>query len=113
MGSLPKNVVRGAEFLDENLPGWEKKIDLETLDLSSTCGCVLGQQLRTGQADRRYDRMRKRLGLNDRQADLLGFNLYGTQRYSNLTAAWRRLIAARQSGASTTSGSAATEKTDV
>lgn len=36
-------VQRGAELLDEKLPGWERKIDLGTLEISNPCLCVLGQ----------------------------------------------------------------------
>jgi hypothetical protein len=36
-------VNRGVEFLDEHLPGWVEKIDLDTLDLAVPCMCVLGQ----------------------------------------------------------------------
>lgn len=36
-------VVAGACWLDAKLPGWEKKIDLGSLDLGNTCRCILGQ----------------------------------------------------------------------
>jgi hypothetical protein len=36
-------VARGAALLDEKLPGWHERIDLEILDLSETSVCVLGQ----------------------------------------------------------------------
>lgn len=36
-------VAKGAAELDRILPGWELKIDLDSLYLSSTCNCVLGQ----------------------------------------------------------------------
>lgn len=41
-----KEVAAGAEWLDENFPGWEWKIDLETLDMANCRECVLGQSLR-------------------------------------------------------------------
>jgi hypothetical protein len=31
------------ELLDENVPGWERRVDLRTLDLSSCTECVVGQ----------------------------------------------------------------------
>lgn len=34
---------RGAELLDQEVPDWYKKIDLEELVLSKPCKCVLGQ----------------------------------------------------------------------
>jgi hypothetical protein len=36
-------VERGAALLDAQSPGWEKKIDPGTLDISSIDNCVLGQ----------------------------------------------------------------------
>lgn len=38
-----ENVARGAAFLDQRYPGWEDRIDLGTLTLSSCTQCVLGQ----------------------------------------------------------------------
>lgn len=36
-------VAKGAQFLDEKLPGWHKQLDLETLELASCENCVCGQ----------------------------------------------------------------------
>lgn len=36
-------VAKGAAELDRILSGWERKIDLAKLELSSKCRCVLGQ----------------------------------------------------------------------
>ena len=36
-------VKNGATFLDATVPGWYKKIDLEILEISSTCCCIIGQ----------------------------------------------------------------------
>lgn len=36
-------VARGAAYLDETRPGWAARIDTETLNMSSTTDCVLGQ----------------------------------------------------------------------
>jgi hypothetical protein len=41
--SVKERVERGAKLLDEHRPGWELKIDLQALDLSSCDRCVLGQ----------------------------------------------------------------------
>lgn len=41
--SIAENVASGMDLLDEEYPGWEELIDLDTLDLSSDCGCILGQ----------------------------------------------------------------------
>ena len=34
---------KGAELLDQHMPGWEDQIDLATLDGVSTNDCILGQ----------------------------------------------------------------------
>ncbi len=38
-------VKRGIYWLDENHPGWEKKIDLDTFDISECSSCVVGQAI--------------------------------------------------------------------
>jgi hypothetical protein len=38
-----QDVAKGAAWLDENRPGWEFKLDLAELNLSSAQTCVLGQ----------------------------------------------------------------------
>lgn len=41
--SVKQRVERGARWLDENFPGWEGRIDLDTLELSSSEQCICGQ----------------------------------------------------------------------
>ncbi len=38
-----ERVERGAKLLDAKQPGWREKVDPETLEIRSECGCVLGQ----------------------------------------------------------------------
>ena len=38
-----QRVQAGAEWLDEEWPGWETMVDQSTLRLSDICNCVLGQ----------------------------------------------------------------------
>jgi len=40
--TVEARVARGAEWLDEQEPGWERRIDLAALDLEDGCRCVLG-----------------------------------------------------------------------
>lgn len=40
-----EEVAAGAQWLDENFPGWEREIDLGTLNLNSCQNCVCGQAL--------------------------------------------------------------------
>lgn len=37
-------IHRGAQWLDDNYPGWREHVDLATLDMSSDVRCILGQQ---------------------------------------------------------------------
>ncbi len=37
------HVQRGAQWLDERVPDWETRIDLETLNIDDGTVCVLGQ----------------------------------------------------------------------
>lgn len=39
----PRTVQQGAVFLDRNLPGWERYINLDELSMTSPWGCVLAQ----------------------------------------------------------------------
>ena len=97
MTALPKNVERGAELLDRELPGWDERIDLDRLDLGSTCNCIVGQ-LNPAQAHlkhRRYDKGIAALGVENAPAKY-GFNVWGQQRFESLTNAWKRLIAGRR-----------------
>jgi hypothetical protein len=41
-----KEVAAGAAWLDENFPGWEREIDLGTLDMNDCQACICGQSLR-------------------------------------------------------------------
>ena|SRR6202035_5026009 len=40
---ISPRALRGALYLDEHHPGWAKKINLETFDISSITDCVVGQ----------------------------------------------------------------------
>lgn len=41
--TVEARVARGAAWLDSVHPGWERRIDLASLDLADGCRCVLGQ----------------------------------------------------------------------
>jgi len=38
-----QQIAKGASLLDEKWPGWENVISLDTLDIGSSCDCVIGQ----------------------------------------------------------------------
>lgn len=41
--SAASRAERGAKWLDENFPGWEGRLDVATLDISSGENCICGQ----------------------------------------------------------------------
>jgi hypothetical protein len=41
--TIEERVLNGAAALDRTTPGWESKVNIETLDMKSTTKCVLGQ----------------------------------------------------------------------
>lgn len=38
-----KVVARGAKSLDKRMPGWHRKVAITSLNMGSSCSCVLGQ----------------------------------------------------------------------
>lgn len=40
---LHANITRGMEFLDEYMPNWRAKVEVDSLNLGEPCRCVLGQ----------------------------------------------------------------------
>jgi len=42
-GKYAERIERGAAFLDEKVPGWREKIDLDKLDIRASSHCVVGQ----------------------------------------------------------------------
>ena len=47
-----EKVTRGAKWLDKHFPGWEREIDLTTLNLNCCTACICGQSLRKYVVDR-------------------------------------------------------------
>ena len=88
-------VLKGVRFLNREYgKSWKKKINLKTLDLNSTCDCVLGQTLPyTGKPllSSSYTAHRELLHLSSRQAYEYGFDAY--VKYRPLTAAWEKELA--------------------
>lgn len=41
--TIEQRVANGAAWLDENRPGWLGDIDVNRIDISSGCNCILGQ----------------------------------------------------------------------
>lgn len=85
-----QEIEKGAEFLDERAPGWEKKIKPDTLNLGSGCDCILGQVFGD------YTKGWKKLKLDtvEKRADL-GFTLTDAGPFSLLTREWLAYLANR------------------
>ncbi len=88
MARLPASVLRGAELLDERLPGWPHHVDADKLDLAHSCNCPLGQIFGD------YDDGIEILGLE--KPERFGFHLAGRQTFAYLTEAWQRATRQRQ-----------------
>lgn len=85
---LPPNVGRGVALLDEHNPDWREHVDSHSLNMSSSCGCVLGQVYGS------YDAGLAALGMSEfgSEPSRFGFFTWGRQRWWHLEAAWRKAI---------------------
>lgn len=88
--SAKTRVANGARWLDENFPGWEARINLDSLNLSDSCDCICGQvfekQARRSRSDDVYDGFsfaRKNLfsEANSWITDLVGIETVGVRRW--------------------------------
>lgn len=102
--SIEARVARGVALLDERLPSWDERIDLDRLDLHSSCNCILGQEFANhedvdGETWTGYDAAQSAL-LNHADPTEYGFDLTGREAASfpALTSEWKRLILARRGG---------------
>lgn len=98
MNTITDRVAAGATWLDEHRPGWVDRIDLDTLELSDTCNCVLGQEYGGYWLDLDAGVV---AGVGKpRDAVKLGFASSGTFEdplsYASLTQAWRDYIVDRR-----------------
>lgn len=108
--SFQRKVARGARLLDEEYPGWHKKVDSESLLMQDGNACILGQTFKDAVGtydDDGYDAGRKALELSeDEKADFnvfaYGFDAldagpYGSSRdaYDKLAFHWRGQIGKR------------------
>lgn len=99
--SVAERVAAGAAWLDQNRPGWDDRIDLTRLILSSPCQCILGQ------LDGDYDQVPE-IASGEIDPLALGFNAdprsAGTGRWSErvvddflaLESEWKRVINVRR-----------------
>lgn len=80
MSGIAERVAAGAALLDERQPGWWQRINLDSLDLGSCVGCILGQlYARAGLVHRDktncpYFLGLRALELTEHDGDLYGFD---------------------------------------
>jgi hypothetical protein len=109
---IQANVNRGMALLDAQYPGWDAKVDVDTLALGSCANCVLGQLVGAGVVDTgsyvvmdfsRYTVGRDALRLTTQAAEFHGFTLTtvgrgaaGPKAWLDLTNCWKAAILARR-----------------
>lgn len=107
-----KEVLAGSAWLDENFPGWEREIDLGTLDLMSCEDCICGQSLRKQAKENHwnsgYDYALDELGNSIAWAENHGFTIInkpgGVNAWRKTEAIWRELIKERFSSGNLSDG---------
>ena len=111
MTAVAERVARGTALLDERMPGWDKRIDLAALNISSACGCILGQ-LAEDKAGGYWPDIASQFGVTPWGSDAdYGFNAakadeedsedeadaFESDDYAGLESEWRALITERRS----------------
>jgi hypothetical protein len=95
--TIAGRVARGAALLDEMKPGWDARVDLAELDLSSCRQCVVGQLFGEEFGRWPYETGLRALGIPFFGEDEYGFEKEATgEEYAALTAEWRRVVTARR-----------------
>lgn len=95
--TIAERVAAGAQWLNDNVPDWWQRIDLDRLDVRSECRCVLGQIYG------HYSVAPKTAWWSDPDhgygkwlADWRGFDTATDDEVEALTAEWRRVIEAHR-----------------
>jgi len=99
MSTLAHNVHRGAQLLDEKMPVWFQKIDLDKLCMSDGTVCVLGQLFAEQGGRVMVDGFTFGMDLldwSDEEGGLHGFSLYGNNGdWQELDRLWMAEVKAR------------------
>lgn len=78
--------MAGVAFLNVVKPNWLKKIKLDKLDLHHPNVCVIGEV--TGN----YGEGISKMGIDDEQAEVLGFYSSDEEEYPTLTKTWKKVL---------------------
>lgn len=95
MTEIEERVRRGAELMDEKMPGWFLRVDLDSLDMASPCRCVLGQ-LNGNFFDSAALLWNEAQGDAMTNSRLHGFNLIAGSSCESLESAWKSEIRRRR-----------------
>lgn len=90
MLDIEQRVDRGARLLDQHLPGWYERINVDALQMQNSCRCILGQ-LHGGN----YTRGRVELGIVAGESSQYGFNA-SQMLYERLKDLWIKEIELRR-----------------
>lgn len=93
MDTLEQRAQAGAEFLDENIPGWEERVNPNRLIMNDCLSCVLGQLY--GDFDVALDELDMTYEEATNYGFFLDINRGFFQEYTELTEIWRDLIRSR------------------
>jgi hypothetical protein len=104
-----EEIKAGAALLDENIPEWEERQDLDFLDLMESCHCVLGQSedirdywytlkklFPHAQTDQELFDLSAEHGFSVKLADSERLTEKDSQNYDRLTREWKQLITKRR-----------------
>ena len=95
--TMRQRVLSGIRFLTREYgKSWRKKINLETLNLGSTCECILAQTLPyTGKQSLSspYTAHKNLLGVSDITVNRHGFDSDQNHKYLELTEVWKKELA--------------------
>jgi hypothetical protein len=99
VSTVAERVARGAALLDETVPGWDQRIDLDLLDVDCCERCILGQlfasQATAWPVSRGFGAGTVALGIDDTEIEELGFD-DTSMTVAEVTAEWRRVITGRR-----------------
>jgi hypothetical protein len=89
-------VAKGVALMDRELPGWEKKIDLELLDLGDSCSCIIGQAYSGESYIASVHDLFEGSPFTENTTDEYGFSTPDCNDYPSLTREWKELILERR-----------------
>ena len=93
MSKTSPRIERGAALLDQTAPGWDRQINLNTLDLAHNRYCIVGQLY-----GNYADGLRVLDGMAEKRPASFGFLTWGSESYEALTQSWKAFLRSRRQG---------------